>query len=126
MIENLEKIKAAIEIEAKYRYIDIHGKTQSFSSFIKKEAKKIAKKSKNPRWEIIVDAFEMYPVSSLPDRRKAIEHLIRVIKSDLEQEALDKQEEKEHQRQREKHPSQVDVMYIKGVGPKVINILSNL
>lgn len=119
MIENLEKIKTAIEIEAKYRYIDIHGKTQSFSSFIKKEAKKIAKKSKNPRWEIIVDAFEMYPVSSLPDRRKAIEHLIRVIKSDLEQEALDKQEEKEHQRQREKHPSQVDVMYIKGVGPKV-------
>ena len=83
MIENLEKSKAAIEIEAKYRYIDIHGKTQSFSSFIKKEAKKIAKKSKNPRWEIIVDAFEMYPVSSLPDRRKAIEHLIRVIKSDL-------------------------------------------
>ena len=41
MIENLEKIKAAIEIEAKYRYIDIHGKTQSFSSFIKKEAKKM-------------------------------------------------------------------------------------
>ena len=34
MIENLDKIKAAIEIETKYRYIDIHGKTQKFSSFI--------------------------------------------------------------------------------------------
>ena len=32
MIENLDKIKAAIEIETKYRYIDIHGKTQKFSS----------------------------------------------------------------------------------------------
>lgn len=46
MVENLEKIKAAIDIEVKYRYIDIHGKTQKFSSFIKKEAQKIYKLSK--------------------------------------------------------------------------------
>ena len=45
MIENLDKIKAAIEIETKYRYIDIHGKTQKFSSFIKQEAQKNYKKS---------------------------------------------------------------------------------
>ena len=45
MVENLEKIKAAIEIETKYRYIDVHGKTQNFSSFIKSEAKKNYKKS---------------------------------------------------------------------------------
>ena len=38
MVENLEKIKAAIDIEVKYRYIDIHGKTQKFSSFIIKVA----------------------------------------------------------------------------------------
>ena len=46
MIENLDKIKAAIDIEVKYRYIDIHGKTQNFSSFIKKEAQKIIKNQK--------------------------------------------------------------------------------
>lgn len=40
MIENLDKIKAAIDIEIKYRYIDIHGKTQKFSSFIKKRSSK--------------------------------------------------------------------------------------
>lgn len=120
MIENLDKIKAAIEIEMKYRYIDIHGKTQKFSSFIKKEAQKNYKKSKkNPRWAVVVEAFEMYPVASVPDRRKSIEHLIRVIKSELQQEAQEKQEEQERQIQRTKHPSQVDVMYIKGVGPKV-------
>ena len=120
MIENLEKIKAAIEIEKKYRYIDIHGKTQKFSSFIKKEAQKNYKKSKkNPRWAVVIEAFELYPVSSMPDRRKAIEHLIRVIKADLQQDIIEQKEENERQIQRTKHPSEVDVMYIKGVGPKV-------
>ena len=120
MIENLEKIKAAIEIEKKYRYIDIHGKTQKFSSFIKQEAQKNYKKSKkNPRWAVVIEAFELYPVSSMPDRRKAIEHLIRVIKADLQQDIIEQKEENERQIQRTKHPSEVDVMYIKGVGPKV-------
>ena len=55
----------------------------------------------------------------MPDRRKAIEHLIRVIKADLQQDAIEQKEENERQIQRTKHPSEVDVMYIKGVGPKV-------
>lgn len=41
MIDNIEQLKKAIEIEIQYKYIDIHGKTQAFSSFIKNEAKKI-------------------------------------------------------------------------------------
>lgn|SRR5574344_14447 len=127
MIENLDKIKAAIDIEVKYRYIDIHGRTQKFSSFIKKEAQKNYKKSKkNPRWAVVVESFEVYPYSSVPERRKSIEHLIRVIKNDLQQEAFEKEEEKNLQKQRTKHPSEVDVMYIKGVGPKVAYKLNKL
>lgn len=120
MIENLDKIKAAIDIEVKYRYIDIHGKTQKFSSFIKKIAKENYKKSKkNPRWAVIIEAFEMYPYASVPERRKSIEHFIKVIKSEIQQEKQSSQEEETRQLQRQKHPSEVDVMYIKGVGPKV-------
>lgn len=127
MIENLDKIRAAIDIEVKYRYIDIHGKTQKFSSFIKKEAQKNYKKSKkNPRWAVVVEAFEVYPCASVPERRKSIEHLIRVIKADLQQEASEKQENETMQLQRQKHPSEVDVMYIKGVGPKVAYKLNKL
>lgn len=127
MIENLDKIKAAIDIEIKYRYIDIHGKTQNFSSFIKKEALKNYKKSKkNPRWAVVIEAFEVYPYASVPERRKSIEHLIRVIKTEIQNEKQEKQEEKERQLQRTKHPSEVDVMYIKGVGPKVAYKLNKL
>ncbi|MBE7713486.1 MAG: ATP-dependent DNA helicase RecG [Cyanobacteria bacterium SIG26] len=120
MVENLEKIKAAIEIETKYRYIDVHGKTQNFSSFIKSEAKKNYKKSnKNPRWAVVMEAFDVYPYASVPERRKSIECLIRTIKADLAQEAQILKEEEQIQQNRQKHPAQVDVMYIKGVGPKV-------
>ena len=120
MVDNLDKIKAAIDIEVKYRYIDIHGKRQKFSDFIKGEAKKNYKKSKkNPRWAVVVEAFDVYPYASVPERRKSIEHLIKTIKADLQQEALEKEEEENMQQQRLKHPSEVDVMYIKGVGPKV-------
>lgn len=41
MIEDLEKLKIAIDVEVKHRYIDIHGKTQTFSRFIANEAKSI-------------------------------------------------------------------------------------
>lgn len=127
MVENLEKIKAAINIEVKYRYIDIHGKTQKFSSFIKKEAQKNYKLSKkNPRWEVVIESFEHYPYASITERRKAIEHLIRVIRADIQTQNQEQQEEKERQIQRTKHPSEVDVMYIKGVGPKVAYKLNKL
>lgn len=127
MVENLEKIKAAIDIEVKYRYIDIHGKTQKFSSFIKKEAQKNYKLSKkNPRWEVVIESFEHYPYASITERRKAIEHLIRVIRADIQTQNQEQQEEKERQIQRTKHPSEVDVMYIKGVGPKVTYKLNKL
>lgn len=127
MVENLEKIKAAIDIEVKYRYIDIHGKTQKFSSFIKKEAQKNYKLSKkNPRWKVVIESFEHYPYASITERRKAIEHLIRVIRADIQTQNQEQQEEKERQIQRTKHPSEVDVMYIKGVGPKVAYKLNKL
>lgn len=127
MIENLDKIKAAIDIEVKYRYIDIHGKRQKFSSFIKEEAKKYYKLSKkNPRWAVLIEAFDVYPYASVPERRKSIEQLIKTIKADLAQEKTAKEEEETMQLQRQKHPSEVDVMYIKGVGPKVAYKLNKL
>ncbi len=58
-MENLEKIIQAINVEIKHRYIDIHGKKQAFSSFIKKEAEnqyKVTKK--NPRGAKIYEALK--------------------------------------------------------------------
>lgn len=126
MIENLEQIKLAIDVEVKHRYIDIRGKQQSFSSFIKNEAKKQYKTSgKNPRWQVIIETFEHYPFASLNERRRSIEHLIKVIKSEI-QTSSDNTENESCHKDILKNPNEVDVMYVKGVGPKIAYKLNKL
>lgn len=125
-MENLEKIKRAIEVEIKHRYIDIRGQNQTFSQFIKNEAKKIYKnKNKNPRWGVIIETFDGYKCFDVNDRRKAIERLIKVIKLTLEEEQHTTIVNEKGE-QRLEAPDKVDVTYVKGVGPKVAYYLNKL
>lgn len=118
MLDNLEQLKKAIEIEIQYKYIDIHGKKQAFSSFIKSEAKRYYKLSKkSPKWAVIAEAFEHYPYASVNERRRSIDNLIKVLKS----ETKPKNEPKSNVKQ-----STTDVMYMKGVGPKIAYKLNKL
>lgn len=124
MIENLEQLRRAIDVEVKHRYIDIRGKSQCFSSFICCEAKKYYKESKkNPKWAVLVETFEHYPFASVPERRRAINLLVKIIKSEIE---TSKNSNPEKEAETPKNPSEVDVMYVKGVGPKVAYMLNKL
>ena len=120
-MENLEQIKKAIEIEAKYKYININGKTKSFSSFICSELRKEIKLSKNPKWQILLEHFERYQMDTLPQRKKSLERLVSVIKSDI----LQKEESKKTAAENNLSLKS-DVMYLKGVGPKIAYILNKL
>lgn len=125
MIDNIEQLKKAIEIEIQYRYIDIHGKTQAFSSFIKNEAKKYYKLSKkNPKWAVIAEAFEHYPFAGLNERRKSIDNLIRVLKSETNPKPS--KSEISNAPELAKSAKDTDVMYMKGVGPKIAYKLNKL
>ena len=122
MIDNIEQLKKAIDIEIQYKYIDIHGKSQSFSNFIKNEAKRYYKLSKkNPKWAVLAETFEHYPFAGINERRKSIDRLIKILKS----ETNPKSEEKTSL-QKVKPAKETDVMYIKGVGPKVAYKLNKL
>ena len=124
MIENLEQLKLAIDIEVKHRYIDIRGKADSFSGFICKEAKKYYNQSKkNPKWAVLLETFEHYPFASVPERRRAINLLVKIIKSEIE---TSKNKEPKNNSDIPKDPNEVDVMYVKGVGPKVAYMLNKL
>jgi len=115
VIENLEQIKKAIDIERKHQYINIRGKNQTFSRFIKGEILKAYKNSKkNPKWRIMLECFEQYPTDSMPLRKKSIYRLISVIKLEL-----NPPKPAENKEVKPKHPSEADVIYIKGVGPKI-------
>ncbi len=103
----MEQIKKAIEVEIKHRYIDIRGKTKTFSAFMKGEAKKNYKLDKNPRWKMLIEAFEQYPYDGLNERRRTIASLVKtIIKEESPLPPF------------HKGGINADVMYIKGVGPK--------
>ena len=126
-MENLEKLKKAIEVEVKHRYIDIRGQSQTFSQFIKNEARKIYKESgKNPRWGVIMETFDGYRCFDINDRRKAIERLIKVIKLTLDEEKATTVHDPQTQERRLESPDKVDVTYVKGVGPKIAYYLNKL
>ena len=119
-MDNLEQIKKAIEIEVKYKYININEKTRNFSSFICSEIKKELKVSKNPKWQVLFEHFERYQMDTLPQRKKSIDRLINVIRSDV-------LNNKEIGRQESKNLTlKSDIMYLKGVGPKLAYILNKL
>ena len=125
MIDNIEQLKKAIEIEIQYKYIDVHGKTQAFSSFIKNEAKKYYKLSKkNPKWAVLIEIFEHYPFAGINERRKSIDRLIKILKSET---APKNEEEKFNKTNGKLKPAKdTDVMYMKGVGPKIAYKLNKL
>lgn len=120
IFENLEQIKQAIEIERKHQYINIRGKSQTFARFIKGELLNAYRNSKkNPKWQILLETFELYPTDSMPLRRKAIERLISVINFELNP-------PKPQAQGQLKPPGETDVIYVKGVGPKVGYALNKL
>lgn len=120
MFENIEQIKQAIEIERKHQYINIKGKNLTFARFIKGEILHAYKNSKkNPKWQILLEAFERYPTDSMPLRKRAIERLISVINYELNS-------PKQENKSQTKNPNELDVIYIKGVGPKVGYVFNKL
>ncbi len=123
MIDNIEQLKKAIEIEIQYKYIDIHGKTQAFSTFIKNEAKRYYKLSKkNPKWAVLAEIFEHYPFAGINERRKSIDRLIKILKS----ETSPKPDAEQKDKGKLKPAKDTDVMYMKGVGPKIAYKLNKL
>lgn len=119
-IENLEQIRQAIEVEQKNLYIDIRGKMTTFSGFVLKELNKLYKKSKrDPKWLVLSKEFETYPMASVPSRRKAVQRLVITLRKEIEAPKIVPVEKTDN-------PSEVDVVYVKGVGPKVANLLNKL
>ncbi len=123
-MENLEQVKKAVEIEVKHRYININGKSRTFSSFICSVLRKeIKTHPDNPKWKVLLEHFEHYPMESTPSRKKTLERFVSVIKSEYLSSKQDSEQPSKHTK---KSLSETDVTYIKGVGPKISYLLNKL
>ena len=121
-MDNLEQVKKAVEIEVKHRYININGRNRSFASFICSVLRKEIKLyPDNPKWKVLLEHFERYPMETVPARKKSLERFVSVVKNQY----IDPP--KEEANVSDKKPiSQADVTYIKGVGPKIAYLLNKL
>lgn len=121
-MDNLEQVKKAVEIEVKHRYININGRSRTFASFICSVLRnEIKLHPDNPKWKVLLEHFERYPMETAPVRKKSLERFVSVIKAEYISPPA-KAEEKSNK----KPISQADVTYIKGVGPKIAYMLNKL
>jgi len=142
-IENLETIKKAVEVEIKHNYIDISGKKCKFSGFILNELYLLSKTyPEDSRWKNLYDVFEFYPFTDLSTRMKSVKQLVKHLKestnrhcehSEAIQNANNSKGIAPSQVPRNdkaifnsKNPEDVEVMFVKGVGPKVSTLLNRL
>ena len=122
-MDNLEQVKKAVEIEVKHKYININGRNKSFASFICSVLRQEIKLyPDNPKWKVLLEHFERYPMETVPSRKKSLEGLVKVIKAQY----IDPPKEEPVSKEGKKPISQTDVTYIKGVGPKIAYMLNKL
>lgn len=123
-LKNLETLKKAVEVEVKHNYINIPGRTCSFSKFMLSEIHKLTREfPENPAWKNLYEIFQTYPTSGLNTRMKIIKQLAKNIKNPTGE---SKTENRQPQQEFTKNPEELDVMYVKGVGPKVAALLNKM
>lgn len=117
-----ETLKKAVKAEIKHNYIDISGKKSKFSRYILDELYKLSKNfPEDSRWKNLYAVFETYPTTDLSTRMKAVKQLVKHINTPVEP---DNKEKKVFSGN--KNPEEVDVMYVKGVGPRIAALLNKL
>ncbi len=119
--DSIDLLKKAIEVEVNHNYIDIKGKKYNFSRFVLNELRSFKRTDPdNPGWEYLYDVFESYATTTLANRIKYIKQLIKYLENP------NPAPKKKKTATTDQKPEDVDIMYVKGVGPKVGALLNKV
>lgn len=119
---DIEKIKRAINVEEKYKYIDIMGRETSFSGFMIKQLYKIYKlSSKNAVWLPVIEAFEHYSQENILQRKKTVNRFVSVLKKELKLFSSNEIEQTQ-----KFNIYDTDISSLKGIGKKMGYLLNKL
>ena len=120
---NIDLLKKAIEVEEKYKYINVSGRETTFSGFMVKQIKQLYKDSgKDIKWLSVMEAFERYPAENMLQRKKTIKRFIALI-------LMEKKKESNQGVESNYDDEDIyysDVIKLKGVGPKFGYLLNKL
>ncbi len=120
---DIDHIRRAIQVEEKFKYINILGRETAFSGFMLKNLKQIYKLSgKNPKWLPLIEAFEHYPQENIFQRKKTILRFASLIKDELKKTVASSDSKSNS----DESLYDADVVMLKGVGPKFGYLLNKL
>ncbi len=128
-------IKKAIEVEKKKQYINVEGKNSNFSNFILKnlsDFRKLLPQNEKMKLEPLYLSFEQYGVISLNDRIRVVDNLIALFVvykkiKDKKEELIKKQAlEASNIKSKANSTDDIDVCYVKGVGPKIAELFKKI
>ncbi|MBQ8634857.1 ATP-dependent DNA helicase RecG [bacterium] len=128
--EIYEKIKQAVTLEVKYQYIDFDGRKTNFSKFmiglLYEVLKKINKVEKQNIAHLI-NLFESYHIDSVHNRKYTIDRTLetfarlrKIIKPKEKKETLKEQKEFFEE------IDEVNVEFVKGVGPQIAKLFNKI
>ena len=121
---DIERIKRAIQVEEKYKYINIAGNESAFSGFMLKQIRLIYKLSKkNAKWLPVLESFEHYAQENMLQRKKTIVRFVNLLKQELNK---DTQNHDHACTSNNTSLYDADVVMLKGVGPKFGYLLNKL
>ena len=129
-----KKIIASCKIEMEHKYIDVTGKRTTFSKFVLSTLYTVLKKinkTERHRVEKLITYFEQYHIDSPPARAHSVELLAdtfayfkKLIKPQLR---IKKREDMpEGKKPYTDDISQIEVQFVKGVGPKTALLFNKL
>lgn len=118
-----DRLRAAIDVEAKYEYIDVKGRECVFSTFMKRETKKIYERSgKKLKWKNLIQKFEFYPFESFIQRKNTVNSFVKTLSKEL-------YPEREVEAKKVPFTNNIyekDVTFVRGAGPKISALLNKL
>lgn len=128
--EIYEKIKAAITLEVKYQYINFDGRKMNFSKFMISTLYDVLKninKLEKPNIAYLISLFEGYHIDSVNNRKftidKTLETFARLRK---EIKPKTKPKEKKETIAFQSEIEDIDVAFVKGVGPQLAKLLNKM
>lgn len=126
--EIYEKIKAAVTLEIKYQYINFDGRKTNFSKFMVSVLYDVLKninKVEKQNIAHLINLFESYHIDSVQNRKYTIDRTLETF-ARLRKLIKPKKESKKDSVKFEDEIENIDVAFVKGVGPQIASLFNKM
>ena len=126
-MDNISQIRKAVAVEIKHRYINIQGRTKTFSEYICAILKKEIKlHPENKKWKTLLAYFQRYHMETVFERENAVEKFVSTVKKEYMTPKITDKNDLGNQAKNSLPASETDIIYLKGVGEKLGAVLNKL